>query len=66
MSLLERIHASRCAVVDCQRERAPDAQVCRDDLNALWRNQLDRQPDGSYTRRRTFAARDLTGSLRVA
>lgn len=66
VSLLSRIHANRCAVVDCQRERLPDAQVCKDDLGELWANRLDRQPDGSYRRRRAFPARDLTGSVRVA
>ena len=66
MSLLARIHANRCAVVDCTRERARDAQVCRDDLNELWLNRLDRQPDGSYIRRRSFVARDLTGQLGAA
>lgn len=66
MSLLSRIHANRCAVDDCQRERLPDAQVCKDDLGELWANRLDRNPDGSYRRRRSFIARDLTGSVRAA
>lgn len=65
MSLLARIHANRCAVVDCTRERAQDAEVCRTDLNELWYHRLDRQPDGSYVRRRTFAVRDLTGQVRT-
>ena len=66
MSLLSRIQATRCSVDDCQRERATDAAVCRDDLNELWWNRLERKPDGSYRRRRTFVARDMTGSLRAA
>lgn len=60
MTLLARIHANRCAVVDCTRVRMDDAEVCRDHMNALWRHQLDRQPDGSYVTRRTFVARDET------
>jgi hypothetical protein len=66
MGLLDRMRATRCAVVDCERERAPDAAVCREDLNALWRHELARQPDGTFLRRRTFAARDLTGAIRSA
>jgi hypothetical protein len=60
MSLLARIHANRCLVRDCTRQRLPDAQVCREDLGELWANRLNREPDGSYTRRRTFTARDET------
>lgn len=61
MSLLERIQAAqKCAVVDCDRHREPDAQVCRDDLGELWANRLDRNPDGTYRRRRALPARDLT------
>ena len=39
-------------------ERVEDAAVCRDDLAALWRRELVRQEDGTYTRRRMFAARE--------
>jgi hypothetical protein len=60
MSLLARIHANRCLVRDCTRQRLPDAQVCREDLGELWANRLNREPDGSFTRRRTFTARDET------
>jgi hypothetical protein len=60
VTLLDRIHANRCAVRDCARTRVPDAQVCEADLIELWNNRLDRQPDGTYTRRRTFTARDET------
>ena len=63
MSLLERIRANRCAVQDCQRERAPDAAVCRDDLVEQLRHHLDRQADGTFRRRRIFPARDLTGQI---
>lgn len=57
MSLLARIHENRCLVRDCTRQKAQDAQVCRDDLGELWRNRLNREDDGSYSRRRTFTAR---------
>jgi hypothetical protein len=60
MSLLARIHANRCLVRDCTRQRLPDAQVCREDLGELWANRLNREPDGSFTRRRVFTARDET------
>jgi hypothetical protein len=60
MSLLSRIHANKCLVRDCTRERATDTDVCRADLNEKWQNRLNREPDGSYTRRRTFTARDET------
>jgi predicted amidohydrolase len=63
MTLLSRIHANQCAVVGCSRARAQDAQVCATCLGDLWANRLDRQPDGSYTKRRTFVARDETGRL---
>lgn len=58
MTLIERYRANRCAVVGCDRERAPDSAVCKDDLRALWRHELIRQADGTYTRRRMFAARE--------
>lgn len=59
MSLLDReLRATRCAVVDCNRERLPDAELCRQDTNELWLHHLDRQADGSYLRRRVFIARD--------
>lgn len=61
MTLLSRIHANRCAVIDCTRERAQDSDVCRVDLNEKWADRLDRNPDGSYSRRRTFVARELYG-----
>lgn len=60
MTLSDRIHAHKCAVRDCARTRAQDTDVCSDDLNAKWRNLLDRQDDGTYLRRRTFIARDET------
>jgi hypothetical protein len=60
VSLLERIRRQQCAVVDCQRQREPDAAVCREDLNELWANRLTKRPDGQYERRRTFIARDMT------
>ena len=60
MTLTDRILARRCLVVGCTREKAPDASVCRDDLRELFHNRLDRQPGGTYLRRRTFPARDLT------
>lgn len=62
MTLLSRVHATRCAVVECTRVRMGDAEVCRDCMNRLWRHELDRQPDGSYIARRRFVARDLTRS----
>ena len=66
MSLLSRIADTVCRVRGCDRRRAPDALVCSEDLNELWANRLDRQDDGTFTRRRTFAARDFTGQLRGA
>lgn len=66
MSLTDRINANRCRVRDCLRERAADSDVCRDDLREKWANRLDRQPDGTYTRRRLFTARDQTNRLAAA
>lgn len=67
MSLYERIHANRCAVDDCDRERAADSDVCTADLNEKWANRLDRNADGrTYRRRRTFVAADLTSQIRSA
>jgi hypothetical protein len=60
MTLTERIHANECRVRDCSRRRAQDALVCSADLAELWHNRLDRQPDGTFLRRRTFAPRDFT------
>lgn len=57
MSLLDRIHANKCAVRDCARAKAPDADLCRDDLTELWHHRLNREDDGTYTRRRTFPLR---------
>lgn len=67
MSLLERVVAAEtCAVIDCHRRRAPDAQVCREDLGELFANLLDRNADGTYRRRRALPARDLTDQLVAA
>ena len=64
MSLAERIAAAtECRVVGCQRHRVPDSLFCGDHLTEMWRNRLDRQPDGTYTPRRSFVARDFTGRL---
>lgn len=60
MTLLDRIHANRCAVRDCSRERARDSDVCSADLTEKWHNRLARQEDGSYLRRRVFTAREET------
>ena len=60
MSLLDRIHANRCAVQNCARARSIDSDVCSSDLAEKWANRLSRQEDGTYRRRRTFAPRDLT------
>ena len=54
MTLTDRIHATECRVVACQRHRVPDSLFCGEHLTAMWRNRLDRQPDGTYTPRRTF------------
>jgi hypothetical protein len=63
MGLLDRVVAAEtCRVRDCDRRRAPDAQVCRDDLTELYMNRLDRMPDGTFVRRRLLRARDLTWS----
>lgn len=65
--LLERICAAECCrVVGCDRRRAQDAIVCREDLAELYANRLDRQADGTFVRRRILAARDLTGQVRTA
>ncbi len=67
MTLLERVVAAqKCAVQDCDRHRAQDALVCRDDLAELYHNRLDRQPDGTFLRRRSFVARDETRRLVAA
>lgn len=59
MNLSERIQAAeQCRVVDCGQRRARDSQVCRDDLTELFANRLDRNPNGTYRRRRALAARD--------
>lgn len=66
MSLLERIAATRCARVGCNEPRMRDAELCCDDVNRLWRHELDRLADGTYVERRRFAARDLTPGIRSA
>lgn len=67
MTLLERVHtATTCLVDECEELRAPDAEVCPDDLALLWRNQLERLADGTYRRRRSFRARDLTSEVVAA
>lgn len=62
--LLARMRANLCAVVGCERQRLTDAVLCRDDLGRDYRHELDRQPDGTFLRRRLLGARDLTGQLR--
>ena len=58
MSLLDRLHAQDCAVVGCTRHRVEDALFCTVHLNDMWGRRLDRQPDGTFTPRRQFVARD--------
>lgn len=60
MTLLERIAARQCVVVECTQDRAQDAQVCGRHLTDLWMHRLDRNPDGTYSPRRIFIARDET------
>ena len=60
MSLLDRIQAAEsCTFQACKRERVRDASLCKDHLNDLLANRLDRLPSGEYVRRRTFVAREL-------
>ena len=66
MTLLERYRANECAVRDCARARHADAAVCDSDLGELWANRLVKQADGTYIRRRAFAARDESGWVRAA
>jgi hypothetical protein len=64
VTLLARVEAATtCTVEGCERKRALDAEVCDVDLNELWALRLDRQENGTYTRRRTFRARDETGAI---
>jgi hypothetical protein len=63
VSLLSRVvEATSCKVVDCTEPRARDAQVCAKDLTELYMKRLDRQPDGTFIRRRQLRARDETWS----
>lgn len=66
MTLLERIAARQCAVVDCSEDRAPDSDVCAPDITAKWMHRLDRNPDGTYRRRHALRARDETWLGRAA
>lgn len=59
MSLLQRLHARRCRFIDCQEDRVPDSQLCREHMGDLWANRLDRV-DGVYVPRRRFPAVDRT------
>lgn len=65
MSLLERYRANQCAVRDCVEPRSPDAAVCSDHLNTLYRRELARMDDGTYVERR-FLPRDFTEPGRSA
>lgn len=57
MTLSERIAANQCAVRLCARARVPDSDCCAADTLAKWRNELHREPDNTYTRRRTLPLR---------
>ena len=63
-SLLDRIRAyNECAVTDCARQRGEGTLFCGEHLADMWRNRLDRQPDGTFVARRRFTARDFTGTV---
>lgn len=60
--LLERIQAAEtCAVVGCDRHRGTDSLFCGDHLTDMWRNRLERQPDGTFIAPRRWPAKDMTG-----
>ena len=51
----------KCTVVDCLRERLPDALVCRVHMGDLWGNRLDRTPAGFVPEwRKRLTAKDMT------
>jgi hypothetical protein len=60
MTLSERIAARECRVVDCHEERVRDTDCCDRHQTDKYMNRLDRNPDGTYSLRRTFRAVDLT------
>lgn len=60
MTLLDRIAARQCAVRDCHEDRAADSDVCSRDLTEKWMHRIDKQPDGTYLRKRALTARDET------
>lgn len=61
MSLLDRVIAAEaCGFQSCKRERVRDSALCKEHLNDLLANRLDRLPSGEYVRRRTFVARELS------
>ena len=61
MTLLERtIAAESCTFQACKRERVRDSALCKEHLNDLLANRLDRLPSGEYVRRRTFVPRELS------
>ena len=51
MSLLERIAARQCAVVDCKEDRARDADVCDRHQTDKYMHRLDRQPSHQLSAR---------------
>lgn len=50
MTLTERIQAQECAVVSCNEARVTDSLVCANHLNEMFRNRLDRTPEGFVPR----------------
>jgi hypothetical protein len=58
-SLLDRIAARQCAVENCNEDRARDTDCCDRHQTDKWMHRLDRNPDGMYSLRRTFTAREM-------
>lgn len=65
MSLLARIRERLCGFAGCPESRTADSALCAGHLPMFLRNQLDRQPDGTFVARRRFRPVDLTGDLRA-
>lgn len=58
MTLMERIQdRTECRVDTCHEQRSPDSDLCGPHTNDKFMHRLDRNPDGTYSMRRTFRAR---------
>lgn len=64
-TLLARIQANKCAVVDCNEHRDDGSLFCGKHLADMKQGRFIQLADGSFVERRQFRPMDRTGLVRL-